>query len=280
MAARKSRPVLYELIAQSQPTTTWTRPAQPNQPAGPHIAKVPAAAPGTIDTQRSPGALATWIGRRANVALSTPYVAAIGIVAILLLALAYYAGRKSGDEHPGTSTSLEQALLKTPSEAIIVDERPRPEPTATHRPTRPVAVPPRAAQPQPEPPRDEQAAAPGAPPAETAARPDVAATPHVFESGKSYVIVQHLSKRGPGPQAAERIRDFLTAGGVPCVVHAGGADLIVVATEPFAIDPRKRKDAADPERKRAQQLMDRIRKLGEQYVTNGYSFKDCYLREF
>jgi hypothetical protein len=278
MAARKSRPVLYELIAQSQQTASWTRPAQSDQATRPQIVKLATTtAAGDAHSGAGRGALPGWIGRRVSLELSMPYMVAIGAVAIVLIALAFYAGRESGGDKNGTSAALEQALTQKPGEATTVDERPRAEPPITHRPSRPVAVPPRPDQPPSEPARETH---PAPPAPEIPAQPEAAAKPQAFESGKAYVIVQHLSKRGAGPQAAERIRDFLTAGGVPCVVHSSGPDLVVVATEPFAIDPKKRKDAGDPERKRAQQLMDRIRKLGEQYVTSGYTFKDCYLREF
>ncbi len=280
MAARKSRPVLYELIAQAQ-AGSWTGGPR-NTPTAKTPAPTPATTPPRTETRGEPisSTLSRWFSGRPPVALSTPYLIAYAIAAIALISLAYYAGRLSKSETPNGSAALEQAFTQKPSEPVVVDERQRGEPSTTHRPTRPVAIPPRPDQPAPEPSRDERVVPPTAAPADVPAKPDDSARAQAFESGKSYVIVQHLSKRGPGPQAAERIRDYLIAGGVPCVVHAGSADLVVVATDSFAIDPKKRKDAADPERKRAQQLMDKIRKLGEQYVTNGYTFKDCYLREF
>lgn len=285
MAARKSRPVLYELIGQIQRPVARPRIPVAPQPTRPQPGRMNPAAPGPPGAAPAPESdhgskFAAWIGRRLNLALSTPYLAAFAVAAVALLTLAYVAGRLSTSDNRETSSSLEQALTQKPTDPPPVDERQRAEPVTTHRPTRPVAIPPRPDQPVAEPAQPEAAApAQARPPVEPAPKAEEPRA-MTFESGKSYVIVQHLSKRGPGPQAAERIRDFLVAGGVPAAVHSGGPDLVVVATEPFSIDPKKRKDAADPERKRAQQLMDRIRKLGEQYVTNGYTFKDCYLREF
>jgi hypothetical protein len=101
-----------------------------------------------------------------------------------------------------------------------------------------------------------------------------------FESGASYVVIQHLSKRQTGVDAARKIRDFLVSNGIPCVVQLRGGDLQVIAAEPFKIKRAAAKSAAE-ERKRATAFMDRIKELGKQFtLTHGYSFDKCYLREF
>jgi hypothetical protein len=153
------------------------------------------------------------------------------------------------------------------------------QPTPLPPPPPPTGENPRGEPPKPEPkapPKDDSATPPGRQP-ERPAPP--AAEPFELKPGQSYVVVQHVSRSATGQAAAQRIREFLTSRGVSCAVRPGGGDLEIIATEPFATR-QTNVTAATQEKARAQQLIDQIRKLGQEFnISGGYSFDKCYLRE-
>lgn len=307
MSVRKPRPVLYELIARGQKPRGWTatlRGPSSSRAAGVASAGASAAAAAGAGASGSstassadaaemdsgaalmselPGFATAWVGGHLHLAFSPLYLGIVGAGTIVLLALAFFAGYRAGSPGTHRAETAEQLLAAKPEPAAPADERHRSDPQTTHRPSNPVTVPPRpdllpdkGPDAHPEARLDTGSdARPGEPPPAKAAEPG---DKFEFSKGLSYVVVQHLSKRAGG-DAADKIRDFLVASGVPCVVYARGPDLQVIATQAFDVK-KKPESAAKDERERARALMDKIRKLGEQYVTHGYSFEKCYLREF
>lgn len=298
MAPKRNRPVLYELIARGHRSKTWTtspratasvatgRPVEPKTASMPlerGMSRRPLAAPPPAEA--SSGEETSILGGQVRITTSWPVLAALGAALLVVVVVAYYVGRRSTSPPEPASPVLEQILSGTVPAAPAGPEPPAGELAAAHRPAGPSAVPgvPGAAAP---------AQGPASPPAvvvepqpESAGEGPPRATddptqPFAFESGASYVVVQHLSKRQSGIDAARKIREFLESNGVPCVVQARGGDLQVIATEPFRIKRGSTRATAD-ERKRATDFMNRIKELGKQFtLTAGYSFDKCYLREF
>lgn len=101
--------------------------------------------------------------------------------------------------------------------------------------------------------------------------------------GYHYVVVQHFGKKRER-QAAQAAAGYLRESGVACATLTG-ADVRVVVTEPFLINQEDRA-AARRERDRADRLIARVRRLGQEYNKQllkqgekGYTFSQCYLFE-
>ncbi len=275
MASRKNRPVLYELVSHGGQPQAWPAPGPqtgtPSQPSsGP---EQPGAAP-TEDLFTSPRpahATLRIVNGRVVLDLAWPYLAAVGVLLVVVLIATYHAGARS--VHPPSPKATDvQAVLRgksdsEPPAAEPVAPRPTPQPGRSG----PVVTPrtPVPAEPPPETP----------PPAEAKPAEHEEAASFALRPGYSYVVVQHLSKRPAGVQAGEKIREFLTAKGIATVVRPGSGDLEVLVAEPFLT---KQGDgaAAAHEKERARQLVERIKKLGQEFnLVGGYSFDKCYLRE-
>jgi len=99
-----------------------------------------------------------------------------------------------------------------------------------------------------------------------------------LKKGCSYVVVQHFRPRDR--KAAEQAALYLRGVGVECALLTGAQDIQLIATEPFQTTS---KDTAvrKRERDRADELLQRIRRLGREYAKqrSGYAFDQCYLRE-
>ncbi len=298
MAPKRNRPVLYELIARGHRSKTWTsspraaasvaagRPAETRPASVPlerGMGRRPLPAPPAAEANVS--AETSILDGQVRITTSWPVLAALGAALLVVVVVAYYVGRRSTSPPEPASPVLEQLLSGTVAAAPAGPTPAADALSPAHRPAGPSAVPglpggsapARAAssppavvvEPQPEPARE-------GPPQAT----DDPTQPFAFESGASYVVIQHLSKRQSGIDAARKIREFLESNGVACVVQARGGDLQVIATEPFRIKRGSSRATAD-ERKRATEFMNRIKELGKQFtLTAGYSFDKCYLREF
>jgi hypothetical protein len=270
LSTRRNRPVLYELVSRSQRSRSWTtstgespKPA-PEKPK-PQAPPPPAARPPTRN--QSPGSVRVVNGR-VHLTLGWPQFTVLGAVLLVALVVAFQAGVSS--VQPGTPTE-DTPLFPVDDEAAPAepDAEPLRPAVADDRPTRQVAVP-------------EQRSTPAEPAAPTAAAaaPDVAEN-YDFRPDHAYVIVQHLPKSRRGLEAAKEIQAFLVANGLKSIVRVGNSkrDYEVVLTEPFAT---KSSNAAVErrERDRATRLMERVRSLGKEYASKGYSFSGTYLRQY
>jgi hypothetical protein len=224
-------------------------------------------------------------GGRVYFSLTWPQAAIAGVVLLVLLVTAHQVGARGarGDTPSQASQQLNELLggpaapsAAPPAAATVGEALEKALPGGTGFTPRPTGGAP--------PPRGDAGAARSAEaqPREAAAREaDTPPEPAAFEfrPGFGYVVVQHTSSSATGRQAAENIRAFLAGRGVECVVRRGAGDLMVVVTEPFQTKQAD-KAGAGRERKRAEQLLDRIRKLGQEYNSVGqYSFDKCYLRQ-
>jgi hypothetical protein len=291
VAPRKTRPVLFEVIARTQrsrPKGPTPRPIDAAAPAAGEAA-TPAAPPAPlippIRPVPGPGSLPArawrpvgerrhraWFGladNRLELSLGWPELVIVGVVLLLLLALAYQIGRKM----PARATTQPADVND-----VYADKRPAQRstgaPPAAPQPgleknqrlnlgrqndTRPPAEPPKPAPPvekPPEKPSNEvrQAPPPPAPPVE----PPKPATPPQFAPGTYCVIVQHFRVRER--QEAEAARTFLATKGINTVVKQGAGDLELIVTEPFAGEAQ------------AAGLLQRIRDAGKEYSAAGGGF--------
>lgn len=262
MAARKRRPVLYEVYRRptrdgGRPGTasSWSRvarPAEVDRGAAPP-APGPEGAP-----QPSVGAADRW-----HITISGPTLAVLIAAGVVLLAVAFSAGQRYGAARSSVPEPV-GPTLSGPQEASQAAEPGSAEKS-------PSAAPGEVA-------RSAGPAAAAGQSAESAGRDAPRVT---LRKGYHYVVVQHFHKTR-GRQAAQEAAAFLQANGVSCATLTG-ADIRLVVTEPFLInqpDP----DAARRERQRAEQLLERIRQLGRQYsrqlANQGrktYDFAGCYL---
>jgi hypothetical protein len=275
VAARKKRPVLYEVYRPSAKTSDPARkprftrlPAEKERPSPSHEPEL--RAPATPMAPPKPAAAnagGTW---QMTVSASTLAIVVAGMV--VLLAVAFSAGRKYEAHYPSSPDVAEltqggddeggEATLGG-SETAGESEAEQPIQTARKATTRS------------EPPAESKE---GDKPQPGSAKPPQVA----LQIGHHYVVVQHFKRRNP--QAALDAARFLKDNGVPCATLTG-ADIRVIATEPFRI---RQGDAAASraERRRADELMRKIRGLGKEYSKllakrgkKGYTFSDCYLYE-
>ena len=109
------------------------------------------------------------------------------------------------------------------------------------------------------------------------------ATTVTLQKGYHYIVVQHFpkSRRADAEEAAL----FLQDNGIPCALQTG-SDIRLVVTEPFQID-QGNQAAVRTEQRRANALLEQIRKLGQQFNSlrlqnglGGYTFSGCKLQSF
>jgi hypothetical protein len=273
VAARKKRPVLYEVYRPRAKITDPTRKA-------PSFSDV---RDGLRTSPTDEGEAAVWTRRegsfrpaaqtaagRWQVAISAPTLAVLVAALAVLLAVAFSAGRRYESLRPGTPGAAEL----TPADEDLAQ--------ANAEQTAPVAG---------EGPGDDQASelvASETPAPERASDAESRAAdtkPRQIPllKGHHYVIIQHFRKQREH-QAALAAAQYLQENGVTCA-RLSGADIRLIATEPFLIK-QDDKDAARRERERAEQFIQRIRGLGQQYnkkLANegkpGYTFAGCKLFE-
>jgi len=208
-------------------------------------------------------------GGRVLLDLSWPHLVAAAALLIVVLVATFQAGARSARPPAAKPTNLDAIL-----HARLEPPPAEPEPVSPRSTPRPGGGAP-AATPQSLTQEESSPAAEAVPPTPAAE----VAPEFEFQPGCAYVVIQHLSKRPLGVQAAAKIREFLASKGIATVVRPGGGDLEVIATEPFRTR-QPDKTAATRERERAARFIEQIRNLGKEYnLLSGYSFDKCYLRE-
>ena len=269
MPPRRKKPVLYEIVRHTRRSTDvgWRdkrndadRPNRsPMENPEPALQASPLGAvearPATEVTRSAPAV--RFVDGRLLVDLAWPGITASAVMAVVLLGLAFQAGKRSAaSAEPGYVEQTADAGTPEPAAALLPPElRPPPRDLPAPRPAERVQVPvapaPRAAEPQP-------AAAPPEPPPERENQPAFS-----FEPGYHYVVVQHF--RLEHKDAAFDAARFLQANGVDAVVVVKKADVEVVATTPFLLkqDNRAARAAAQ---KACDALKEKIRTLGREFA--------------
>jgi hypothetical protein len=271
VAARKRRPVLYEVYrprarnadpARRPPPSNPPQPPNRPPPVSDRESEVPVRVP-VSHRPATPPAAGRW-----QVTISGPTLAILSAGTVVLLAVVFSAGRHYESLHPGAARG---AGLEQPGEVDLS--------TAVHDGAgadTDAAEASRVGQPSPA--EDNSGGA-----ATTSDLTDDQARQIVLRPGYHYVVIQHFRKTSER-QAARKAAEYLQGSGVACATMTG-ADIRLIATEPFLI---KQRDAAAArrERERADRLMRRIKDLGQQYNKEllnqgerGYTFSDCYLFE-
>lgn len=270
MTPRKNRPVLFELASRTGRGRTWSvAPSLSNRSATPAAQPQTAASRTTEVAAGTSRKLMRIAGGRVLLDLSWPHLVAAAALLIVVLVATFEAGARSARPAAAKPTNLDAILHARPEPPSA-----EPEPVAPRSTPRPGGGAP-AATPQSLVQEESPSAAEAVP-----STPAAEASPAFeFQPGCAYVVIQHLSKRPVGVQAAAKIREFLASKGIATVVRPGGGDLEVIATEPFRTR-QPDKAAAARERERAVKFMEQIRNLGKEYsIVGGYSFDKCYLRE-
>lgn len=259
MAARKKRPVLYEVykprpkpgeagnrqrrfpisLGLGWKPAAGERPVETRGPASGTGSQVPPAAPSVS----MPSGAAPSAPRQVTITLPTLAIVVAGV--LVLLAVAFSAGRKYEAAYAGAAgearrlTGDEDAAGARPPGGASDAQAQTAEPSAAEK---------GASGPPPGASAGERSGAGGGQPQITLTR------------GCHYVIVQHFgAKRDDALEAAR----FLQERGVPCALLPG-KDIRVVATEPFLIRQTDTA-AAQRERQRAERLLQRIRQIGLEF---------------
>lgn len=282
MSARKYRPVLYEVVQRSDPQRKsawwrfWSRGEAAPPPVGPTPdvppapppltpATTPPLTPPPLPRATAPGAV-RFVGGHLHLVLGWPAFVVIGLTLLLLLAVAFQAGRQSARPRPSTADPV-QTPVTGPGAATDLPQRQADRLAAEHRlraqdvrvPTPPGGRDTTAAQP-PVDPRGPIVEPPPPPPT----IPDAE-----LREGQFYVVVQHFRRSAAAD--AQVAADFLRQNGIPAVIRTG-ADLRLIAAVPFDLGQA---DAAAVrrERQRCDDLKAQIRALGQEFrKLHGYDF--------
>ncbi|MBU0617309.1 MAG: hypothetical protein KKI02_06315 [Planctomycetes bacterium] len=267
MAARKKRPVLYEVFRPESPSGDPTLKPRPFRST--RLPERPAITDEREDdvvrtTTISPSATRSPVRERRVLTVSASTFTILIAGMIVLLFVAFAAGRRYESIYPSSFTPAE-FTLETDDEAEA-------------QTSLVAATDSSAAE------RTPAAGAEEAAPRADRRMPDPAsAAPSqvTLQRGRNYVVVQHFNKsrqRADALAAAE----FLEANGVPCATLTG-ADIRLIATQPF-LTRQADAAAARTEQERASRLLDRIKQLGQRYNREllnqgkkGYTFSECYL---
>jgi len=268
VSARRVRPVLYEVARRARrpgepvhkaPTLLDQHPPESSAPVEPGLL-TEGEVEGGAWRARAASLLPQFAVREGGVVVGLAWPAAVtcGAVLLVLLALAFDVGRRTGPA-PARNDDLGFLSLALPQ------GEPERDPCSDGGSR--VATPLRARPPvEPQSPERQQESGeptPGGQAAETL-RP---------KPGYSYLVIQHFPSRAA--KAAGAARDYLRSNGVPCVLVQRGRDLVLVATEGFELRSGRNANAA--ERARADALIQRVKDFGKAYASHGYSFDQCYL---
>jgi hypothetical protein len=249
VAARKNRPVLYEVarLSRRQRDAGWKRRSVSPAPESTPAEGVPT--PGGSADSAVPGRARgfRFVKRRFWLNLGWPGLLGAAGVIVVVLWLAYAFGLKlTGSQAPTRATSPgghTAGKLPTPGGAPAPDHRPAPgesvvTPNQPSPTTRPAAA--------------EHSAEPPAPAAEA----------FTWKPGYHYIVIQHFRKSEE--EAAKEAYRFLEANKVPAVITRG-ADFQLIAREPFLLkqDDAQARAAED---KRCEDLKRRIKELGKEYA--------------
>ena len=272
VAARKKRPVLYEVYRKSPPGSAPTRPPQQTAPPSepPRVAPTRIAEPPIKRPEPRPRPVDAPPPDRWQITITGPTLAILLAAQIVVFAIAFSVGRRYEATHPTPLTTAAE-LLNTDSGGTST-----PPTDDTPRNSTPIAV--RENNDAPTtPPNDGRVDSSGSgKPAGPTEPPPV-----TLQAGYHYVVVQHFGKRREKDAALAAAR-FLQENGVPCATMTG-ADIRLIATEAFLVD-QDDSAAGRRQRQRADDLLTRIRQLGQQYNKQmsdqgkrGHTFSGCYL---
>ena len=269
MSARRVRPVLYEVARRAHrpgeplhkgPTLLAPHPPESSAPAEPGLV-TEGEVEGMGWRARAASLLPQFAVREGGVVVGLAWPAAVtcGAVLLVLLALVFDFGRRTGPA-PARNDDLGFLTLAPaqgePERDPCSDAGSR---VATPLRARPTAEP---QSPERQPERSSESP-PGAQATDTL-RP---------KPGYSYLVIQHFPSRAA--KAAGAARDYLRSNGVPCVLVQRGRDLVLVGTDGFELRSGRNANAA--EKARADGLIQRVKDLGKAYASQGYSFDQCYL---
>ncbi len=267
MAARKKRPVMYEVFHPEQQASDPTLKPRVSKLSYQTERSAPADERDTevvTSTSFSPGPKPAVARDRQAVTISGSTLTVLIAGVIVLLFVAFAAGRKYESTHPSVSHATEFTLQtddESQDPAAAGDDSSTSEPMRDEATVRQSGA-------------DDSADRAASEPASTE-RPRV-----TLQRGYHYVVVQHFNKKRQ-PANAYAAAEFLQANGVACATLTG-ADIRVIATEQFLINQTDA-TSARRERNRAEQLKRRIRQLGQQYNKElqkqgkkGYTFSECY----
>jgi hypothetical protein len=259
VAARKNRPVLYEVVGRTQPReSVWKRPPAPAAP--PPSVGTPAPAPERPSPFASVPRVrwARFSAGRLHLDLGWPGMAATGIVLVFLLVIAFDAGRRLA--RPGAPGSAPAPTSGAPAR-VIPDRSQAPDAGDL------------GSEAHPQEGLGGEAAAPSGEPAEEHEGEKPSESQFEFQHGYSYVVVQHFRKSQMA--AAKTAGNFLGEHGVPCVI-VQGADLMLIASEPLLLEQSDARAKSIAER-HCEELKTKIRTLGKEYAKDhGYAFEQCY----
>lgn len=264
MAARKKRPVLYEVIRPehrrgepepglvSRPQTA-PPPREPGRTAAsatpPPIQPVSPSTEEPVRTERTFN-------------ISASMLTVIAACVIMLVFVAFVAGRQFDAKSSGGSPEPFKFDLERVEESPV----PRIASTAGTEAVK-TDKPPGSSSSEQKAPIDNKDA-------ESQRSPTVA-----LQKGNTYIVVQHFSKNRRADAEAAAL--FLQNQRVPCALLVGN-DIRLVATEAFLVDQRD-KAAAERERRRLGTWLQQIKELGRQYDKMlreqgkpSYTFSECY----
>lgn len=197
------------------------------------------------------------VGGTVHLAMNWVHLAAVGVLLLVLLVVAYQTGKASNRPPAAQPADVNDMLSRPPATAPPPSDAAPPVP-GRGRVAAPVATPlDRGSEGAP--------AAPSSTTPPAPAKESAAADTFTPRADAMYIVIQHF--QNTKQQAAEAARDFLRARGVPCAVLRGRGEWVLVATEPF-------RDEAQ-----SQNLAARIRTLGAEYTKSGggYNFSGARL---
>ena len=253
MPPRRKRPVLYEIVRHTRRPSDvgWRDPRhdadRPSRPAverpGPALHTSPPAAAESSSANEAirTASAVRFVDGRLLVDLAWPGITATALMVVVLLGLAFQAGKRSAasaEPDPIEQTVEQTIAAAAPDPASLLPPELRP-------PARDLPAPrPEPAPPEPPPQQENQPA-------------------FSFQPGYHYVVVQHF--RLEHKDAAFDAARFLQANGVDAVVVVKKADVEVVATTPFLLkqDNRAARAAAQ---KACDALKEKIRTLGREFA--------------
>lgn len=254
MAARKKRPVLYEVYRPSSKGVEVGQKLHSTQSSG-HQATMPPSpcADVPVRTLGNADPVAGTTAKRKLLTISPSTLAILIASAAVLLAVAFSAGRR----FEAVYSSGEPQAVQPLHEDGDVASKHQAESGLDARQANEIENAPAAAD-QP------QAIADATPGNASGGQP-----PRVtLQKGYHYIVVQHFGKK---VEDARETAQFLIEHGIGCAILPSSQDNVVVATQPFLIS-QSDSAAAKRERRSAQQLMKKIKTVGKE-------FKDYRLAE-
>lgn len=214
------------------------------------------------------------VAGRWELSISVPTLAVLTAVVVVLLLVAFSAGRHYEARYPST-TEVAQSVPEQDEQADAAS----PDQVAASEDSADLGQADQHTVTVPQPPRQASGG-------ERAAPQPTGDQPRrvTLKKGYHYVVVQHFPKQS-GRQPAQDAARYLQTNGIKCATLTD-ADIRLVVTEPFLIN-QEDAAAARREQQRAETLMQRIRGLGRQYNRKlategkpGYTFSECSLRPF